>query len=167
MNVAVDSITFDFPAGWDVVKYDDWSFYRNQFGVGRRGIKAVDVLAIDPQSTLWFIEVKDYRRSRRSKASSLADEVARKVHDTLAALLPAKLGANDAAEQMFARAALSVSRVKVVLHLEQPVRHSKIFPRTINPANVQMELRRLLKAVDAHLRVAERAVMGSLAWSVR
>ena len=25
-------LRFDFPKGWRVSKFDDWSFYRNQFG---------------------------------------------------------------------------------------------------------------------------------------
>ena len=39
---------------------------------------------------------------------------------------------------------------RVVLNLEQPAQHSKPFPMAIDPANVQQELKRLVKAFDPH-----------------
>jgi hypothetical protein len=54
----------------------------------------------------------------------------------------------------------------LILHLEQPAKHSKRFPRAINPANVRQKLRQLLKPIDAHPVVAESARMGTLEWRV-
>jgi len=31
MDIQVDSLTFSFPDSWEVSKYDEWTFYRNQF----------------------------------------------------------------------------------------------------------------------------------------
>lgn len=121
---------------------------------------------ICPAKTAWFIEAKDYRIHQRTKPAELADEVAQKVFDTLAALLPAKLHATEAEEQALAQAVLKARKIRVVLHLEQPVKHSKLRPRAINPADVKQKLRQLLKPIDPHPFVAEKAAMGSLQWTV-
>ncbi|MGK4007141.1 hypothetical protein WMF31_31250 [Sorangium sp. So ce1036] len=165
-TVAVDGLDFEFPSTWMVSKYDEWTFYRKQFSRVRDGLKALDLLAVDPEGTAWLIEVKDYRGHVRTKPSALDDEVAGKVLDTLAALLPAKVNANDAQEAEMAAAVLGAKKLRVVLHLEQPEKHSTLRPRAINPADVQQALRRRLKPIDAHPLVAETSRMGSLAWKV-
>ncbi|WP_437949442.1 hypothetical protein WME98_00720 [Sorangium sp. So ce296] len=165
-TVAVDGLNFEFPSTWGTTKYDEWTFYRKQFSVVRDGLKALDLLAVDPEGTAWLIEVKDYRVHARTKPSALDDEVAGKVLDTLAAMLPAKVNANDAEEAEMATAVLGAKKLRVVLHLEQPKKHSTLRPRAINPADVQQALRRRLKPIDAHPFVAETSRMGSLAWRV-
>lgn len=165
-SVYVNRLTFAFPAGWSVSKYDDWSYYRNQFGKMRGGIKAVDLIAFEAGNTAWFIEAKDYRNSKRTKPSDLAEDVAQKVYDTLAAMLPAALNANDSAEQTFAADVCRVAGMRVVLHLEQPRKNSTLRPRAIDPAAVKGRLKALLKPIDARPVVAESSRMGSLAWSV-
>jgi hypothetical protein len=110
--------------------------------------------------------VKDYRVHPRTKPSEVSDEVSQKVLDTLAALLPAKVNANDADEQATAGTLLTAKKLRVVLHLEQPKKHSKLFPRAIDPANVQQKLRGLLKPIDAHPIVSEMIAMRSLPWAV-
>ena len=162
----VDGINFDFPDDWHVGKYDDWSFYCNRFCRMWNGIKSLDLLAIGPEKVAWLIEVKDYRVHKRTKAIDIADEVARKVFDTLAALLPAKVNADDTTEKMVACEIISASKLRVVLHLEQPAKHSKLRPRAINPADVKQKLRSLLKPIDAHPIVSEINRMGKLAWTV-
>lgn len=67
----VDGLNFDFPDDWQVSKYDDWSYYRNQFAKMWNGIKSLDLLAVDPVQTAWLIEVKDYRVNQRTKPSKL------------------------------------------------------------------------------------------------
>lgn len=162
----VDGLKFTFPAAWTAGKYDDWSFYRNQFGCMWNGIKSVDLLVLDPQRTAWFVEVKDYRVNQRTKPSDLGEEVAHKVFDTLAALLPASLNAHDQAEANFAGSVLKAKRLRVVLHLEQPTKRSALRPRAIDPAHVKSTLKRLLKAIDPHPFVAETRRLGTLGWSV-
>ncbi len=165
-SLTVDGLTFMFPAGWIAHKYDEWSFYKNQFGNMRDGIKAIDLLALEDKHTAWFVEVKDYRLHPRTKPSDVSDEVAQKVFDTLAALLPAATNANDASEQGMAREVLKANRIRVVLHLEQPVKHSHLRPRAIDVVAVTQKLKRLLKPSEAHPIVAEKAQMGSIQWSV-
>jgi hypothetical protein len=117
----------------------------------------------------WRSRTGSSRRARRScrTSISLADEVFEKVFDTLAALLPAWVNGDDALEQNVAARALRASRLRVVLHLEQPAKHSKLFPRAINPANVQQKLKQRLKPVDAHPIVCETTRMANLPWTVR
>ncbi len=165
-SLTVDGLDFAFPEGWRASRYDDWSFYRRRFARMRDGIKALDLLALSPTRTAWLIEVKDYRQHARTKSIELADEVGRKVFDTLAALLPASLGADDAAEKRMAKALLGGRELRIVLHLEQPAKHSRLRPRAINPPDVRQQLRRVLKPIDAHPLVVERGDMGTLEWTV-
>jgi hypothetical protein len=162
----VDGLSFSFPENWKIARYDDWAFYRNQFSRMWNEIKAVDMIALDLSLTFWLIEVKDYRINRRTKPTSLPDEVARKVYDTLAAILPAKINAASAEEKQMATDISSAQKIRVVLHLEQPRQDSKLFRRAIDPADVQQKIRKLLHPVDAHPKVVEKRDMRGLAWSV-
>ena len=180
-----------FPAGWQASKFDEWAFYRRQFSrlSGLRatcgakncgaeltcvacgkpastGTKAIDILAIEQTSCCWCIEIKDYRRGRRTKAIDLADEVAIKVRDSLAGLAAAAANANDESEQNQAISALACRRFRVVLHLEQPAKHSKLFPRALNPINVRDRLKQLVKGIDPHPLVVETTQMNGVTWSV-
>jgi hypothetical protein len=167
-TIEVGKLTFTFPKEWKASQYDAWSFYRNQFGRMRNGIKAVDVLACDDEDTAWFIEVKDYRANARTKPTDLGDEIAQKVFDTLAALLPAAINGNQKAERELARSLCSAKKLRVVLHLEQPKTRSKLHPRPIDPAHLTQKLRQLLKPVDAHPMVLdmESERMSFVKWDV-
>lgn len=164
-DVQVDGLTFTFPPSWKACKYDEWAFYRNQFFKMWSGIKAVDLIAIEGQD-IWFIEVKDYRRQRRTKTIDLAEEVATKVFCTLAAILPAKSNASDPLEKHFAEEVTDGRSLRVVLHLEQPLKTSKLFPRAIDPSKVQLKLRGIIKPIDPHPKVVESTQMQGLAWTV-
>ena len=165
-NLNVDGLVFSFPADWVVGQYDDWSFYRNQFIKLWQGIKSLDLLAVSPDKTAWLIEVKDYRQNKRTKPSELSVEVAHKVFDTLAAMLPAKVHACESTEKALATAVCRANGLRVVLHLEQPRHGSKLFDRAINPANLTQQLRKLLKPIDAHPRVIDHLTKRGVAWQV-
>lgn len=165
-SITEGQLKFNFPTPWQASKFDQWSFYRNQFQQVCGGAKAIDLLAVHPNVCCWSIEVKDYRQHGRSKTADLAGEIATKVRDTLAALVAAKVNANDEDERSMAMAALSCPRLRVVLHLEQPAKHSRLFPRAINPANIRQRLKQLIKAIDPHPLVLETARMNDVAWSV-
>ncbi|MEO5338329.1 MAG: hypothetical protein H7841_15775, partial [Magnetospirillum sp. WYHS-4] len=72
-----------------------------------------------------------------------------------------------ALEQQLAGRMLRARALRVVFHLEQPRKHSKLFPRVADPANIQQKLRSMLKPVDARPRVVETAHMQDLPWQVR
>lgn len=144
-------LTFTFPAGSCVTKYDEWSFYRNKVNsaFSAQGAKAVDLIYLQDDVT-WLIEIKDYRIHPRKKTIELWEEVAIKVRDTLVGMAAASFNANGQDEKAFARNALSKKRLRVVLHLEQPLRHTRLFPRALNPANIKLKLQQFLRAIDPH-----------------
>ena len=160
-------LVFDFPDDEsDAAKYDDWSFYRNQFQTVCGGAKAVDFVFVEAART-WLIEAKDYRRERRTKVVDLPSEVAAKVRDTLAGLAACRCNANDEDECRISDRALSTPNMGVVLHLEQPATPSKLFPRVADPASLTQKLKQLLKPVDAHPRVVDRlSLHPSMRWTV-
>lgn len=164
-------VTWAFPATWETTKYDETSFYRNQFnGFAGGGNKGVDILAYDPASrTLWMIEAKDFTSTPRDpKKPPLWTEVAEKVRGTLAGLFAAAVRATDAQEQQFARQAMNATSLRVVLHMEQPRKPSKTFPTSWDPADLQQKLRQLVRAVDAHPKVVDHQSSGlpwTAAWS--
>ena len=160
-------LTFTFPDQSTVDKYDDWSFYRNQFNSAFGGTKAVDLIYI-AGSTTWLIEVKDYRVDRRTKAIDLCEEVAIKVRDTLAGLVAAQSNASQATEKDFAKKAIRARSIRVVLHLEQPRNPSKLFPSVIAPANAVLKLRQQLRGVDAHPKVvSQHSLQPDMNWTVQ
>ncbi len=165
-SITEGNLQFAFPNEWQATTFDSWSFYRNQFQSVCGGSKAVDLLAIEPTACAWTIEVKDYRQHRRTKTIDLAEEVAVKVRDSLAALAAANVNANDSHERSMAHAALRCPRFRVVLHLEQPAKHSRLFPRAIDPVHIQQRLKQLIKAIDAHPLVVEMGRMNGVAWTV-
>ena len=164
-DIDVDGLIFKFPGNWQPTKFDKWSFYRKQFQNVCGGAKAVDLLALENGQCAWFIEVKDYRHHRRTKTIEIAYEVACKVRDSLAGLVAAHVNGNPDQKEK-ANAALHATRIRVVLHLEQPDRHSRMFPRAIDPAKVKQKLKQLIKAIDPHPLVLEMNRMGNVAWTV-
>ena len=161
-----EKLACDFPDNWHVTKYDDWAFYRRHFQNSCAGNRGVDFLGFDPAtSVLWMIELKDYRLGRRARDKMpLWEEVAVKARDTLAGLFVASLdpGHND---QTFAKQSLTCTKLRVVLHLEQPRTHSKLFPRPYDRADVQQKLKQLVKPIDAHPRVVELRDMAHVPWT--
>jgi hypothetical protein len=158
-------LRFDFPDQWEATQYDSWTFYENQFADSCGGNKAVDFLAHHPQEDpLWLIEVKDYRKHRRSKSIHVWDEMAVKVRDTLAGLVAARTS-GVVPDNHWAERGLKKPRLRCILHLEQPSKHSKLFPRTLDPARIQEKLRQVMKPIDPHARVTELNNMVHVPWT--
>jgi len=165
-TITEGALTFSFSSSGNSEKYDDWSFYRNKFGNVCGGSKAVDIIHIEESET-WMIEIKDYRVHRRTKVIDLGDEVALKVRDTLAGLVAAKFNATDMIEKQFSKRAIAAKKVHVVLHLEQPRKHSKLFPRAIDPSKILLKLKQRLKAIDAHPKVVDQnSLKPNMSWTV-
>ena len=159
-------LTFSFPGGWVAEPYDTWVIYQKHIKDCCCGLNAADFLAIDQENTLWIIEVKDYRIHRRGKIISLIDEMAIKVAHTLSGLVIAAKDSNHAQYQ-FARECVHVNRFRVVLHLEQPMKPSKLFPRQFMLADIQSKLKQLIKPIDAHPLVVEKDDLRYVGWNVR
>lgn len=158
----IDGLTFSFPDGWDAQKYDEWAFYRNQFGKQRNGIKAIDALAIDPDKCAFLIEVKDYRHPGTEKPSQLPAAIATKVLDTLSAMIPAKLHATVPEEKELAAAIVKCSSVRVIAHVELPQSHLPV----VDVADLKQKLGQLLRAVDAHPKVVSMQDLKGMKWKV-
>ena len=159
-------LTFSFPDHCEAGKYDEWSFYRNQFQSVAGGSKAVDILCLSDDAA-WLIEIKDYRQHPRQKLIEIDDEVASKVRDTPAGLAAATANANNPDEQGLARRALQRRRWRVALHLEQPDARSRLWPR-FSVANVLLKMRTKVKAVDAHPVVLDRETRHpNVPWTVQ
>ncbi|WP_022949218.1 hypothetical protein [Methylohalobius crimeensis] len=149
-------LTFSFANGCcDATAFDKWSFIRNQFQSICGGSKAVDFLCID-NDVLWIIEVKDYRRPGSKKPSNLSLDVAKKVRDSIAGLVAAQCNATDQDEKKFARKALRATQLRVVLHVEQPCKASKLFPKAVDPSDLKSKLKKLLKAIDPHPEIVDQ-----------
>lgn len=160
------ALTFTFPAGAQVCKYDEMSFYRNQFIKMADGIKAMDLVYVDDQ-TCWLIEVKDYRVHQRSKSIGLADEIAGKLCNTLAGLWAAKCNANDQDEKRFATAAIRARNIRVILHLEEPPQRRRLAPNKSLKAGLLHKMKQRLKCVDAHpCLVDQRSLKPEMNWTV-
>lgn len=86
-------LVFDIATSWGVHKYDRHKFFR---GLSGHGLKGVDFIALLPDGRLGLIEVKNYHPRpkvdgsthpvRRKKAADLAENLAKKFHDTQRAL---------------------------------------------------------------------------------
>jgi hypothetical protein len=167
-SITEGGLTFDFPVEWEVSKLDEWSFYRNQFQSVCNGTKAIDIMAVEPDhACVWLVEIKDYRRRVREKTTNVADEIARKVRDSLALVAVANVNANNDDEKARAGRALRSRKIRVVLHLEQTSTPSKLYPRKIDLANTQQKLRQLVRAIDPHALLREMSVMGACGGTVR
>lgn len=164
----VDGLQLTMPEGWWVWKYDDSSFHRNQFQSFAGGSKAMDAVAVSDEGTLWLIEVKDYRRHRRTKPSSVFAEVAEKTRATLAGLAVARVRANDQQECSLARQAMACGQIRVALQLAQAARPSRLFPQVVDPLDAQQQLKREVRAVDPHpVCVAGSPRDSRLPWTTR
>ncbi|MYN09770.1 hypothetical protein GTP77_20825 [Massilia sp. FT127W] len=166
-SITEGALTFDFPPGAKSSKYDDWSHYRNQFQNTCGASKAVDIV-VKENNALWLIEVKDFRQHARTKAIDLADEIAVKVRDTLAGLVSAQCHAVNTDEQRMAKELLKSRKLRVVCHLEQPAKHSRLRPRAFEPDKLELKLRTLLKAIDPHPAVVDKnSLHDTMNWTVR
>ncbi len=123
-------------------------------------------MAQDSSETLWLVELKDYRVHARTKSLELAEEIAVKVRDSLAGLFAAAVWHSDHVHRENARRHLRARSVRIVLHLEQAERHSKLFPRSYELSKLQQKLKQLVKVVDAHPLVIELGRSHRLPWSV-
>ena len=149
-TVDIDGQRLTVPQGWWVWRYDDSSFHRNQFQSLAGGSKAMDAVAWSDKGILWLIELKDYRRHRRVKPSSVFAEVASKARTTLAGLATAQVRANDPSEKSRAQQTMRCTDIRVALQIAQPVKPSRLFPQVVNPQDAQLLLRKQVRAIDPH-----------------
>lgn len=164
-RIDIGKLTFAFPGGCAVGKYDDWVFYRQYFQSTASSSKAVDILCV-ADDVAWLIEVKDYGLYRRTKQLDLAMEVATKVRDTLAGLAAASKRAKEHSERQLAQRAARTREWRVVLHLERPVSRTRYGQKAIDPSRQIIKLRGMLKAVDPDAMILSRDNLQGVPWTV-
>lgn len=119
-----ESLHFEFDDAWQVVHYDDEPVFHR--GIKRvQGTHDVDFIALRAGKQLFFIEVKDFRgyriqNKKRISNGELAELVAQKVRDTVAALVGARRSkVDDETWRELTRALEPGHAVRVVLWLEE------------------------------------------------
>lgn len=160
-------VEFRFPDAWKILRPEDTSYYNRHFQNIAGGCKEMDFMLFDPADrVLWLLEVKDYTTDRRTKTECILDEVAKKSRDSLALLYAGAVGDNAQAPSVghFARNTWRPSRIRVVLHIDQPRKPSKLFPGAPLAANAAQVLRNKVKAVDSHA-VVTSCREESLGWT--
>ena len=181
-NIAVDSRSFEFDDDWLVMKYDSTPYYNHQFKGKRKNakglkkeMKAVDLIAMNPDDgSLYLIESKDYRSHIRQKTETPADEFVHKVLDTLTGILPTALCSMrdvngrhaNAQEEILHRQLHEAQKMRLVFQFEQPQKHSKLFPRAYDPADMQSIIRRELGMIDSHALVIDANTQYKVQWTV-
>ena len=147
-------LRFEFPADWSVLRPGEASFYKKHFQGFCGGSKETDFVLKSGDGDWYLLEVKDYTTDRRTKPLDLVEELSIKVRDTLSLLLAG--AANDTTGKgvgVFLRGGAMPSKIRVVLHLEQPRNPSRLFPGATLKANFQDKLKKSLRCVDSHPRV--------------
>ena len=151
-------LEFIFPDGWQALKLDETEFYRKHFQ-NFAASKCVDIASFQAIGCeLWLIEVKDYRINRRTKTLDLFDELALKVRDSLALLFLAK-SKPEISSFNFAQKAADKPKIRVVLHLEQTAKPSKLYPHIVERDNARRKLAQTVRVVDPHPLFCEMSAM--------
>ncbi len=166
-TLTVDTLTFEFPDGWPVIKYDDCHFYRN----GPRkpeGTKAVDILAIGPRG-LFVIEATDFRGDRIEDKPKLVQECAQKIRDSLAILYGAH-SHGDRELEVFCHYLFSgpSGEIKVILVVEEDRPSSKKHKSfEAVRSSVRTAIRKRLRFLRAECNLHSCAdVPGNYGWTV-
>ncbi len=171
--MTVDSREFTFPAGWVCRKYeDDQSFYRNKIEPSFKfdkepGLKGVDIVAFSPDRQMWLIESKDYRHHQRTKPEDPAREFVLKVRDTLTGLMVAVVDRQDNTLDDIRRCVHAATSIRLAFQFEQPCRHSKLFPRVFDPADVQQQIKTKVRRICPHPLVIDATNQRCVPWKVR
>lgn len=165
---------FDFPDGWVVEKYDAWKFVKNDKGgqhLGFNGIKdqdirSVDFCAIDRDSILWFIEVKDYRKSIKKEESVFFRSICDKFLCSMAGLFAARYTARDGEKEFAEKCSCTIS-MRFVLHLELPEATNKWEAAIIDVKDIQDKMEQKFSRVAPNPLLVSIKYPQNLPWKVR
>jgi hypothetical protein len=150
-------VEFSFPDTWLVLRPEKASYYKRHFQNFAGGCKEMDFILFDPTANvLWLLEVKDYTTNPRKKTQCVLEEVVEKSRDSLALLYAGAICDNASAPSVgdFAKSSWVPSKVRVVLHLDQPSKPSRLYPGAKLAADATQALRAKVKAVDSHAFVS-------------
>lgn len=123
MIVEEGLLRFDFDNHhWQVIKFDEHTDYQKMQKC-LSATKAVDFVGVLNKTSLYFIEVKDFRgytvqNKKRLLTDELAVEIAQKVKDSVACLLGSHRTSSKAEDWKLFVQALLKNEIKVILWLE-------------------------------------------------
>lgn len=106
--------------------------------------------------------MKDYTTDPRLKKQCVFEEVAEKIRDSLALLIAGSIrdDPSNGGVRSFMDICSIPKDIKIVLHLEQPLKPSKLFPGVKIKADSTQMLRSKVKAIDPHARVTSTPLSG-------
>ena len=121
-SVKEKKLEFLFPKGWVAVKYDDTAFYRKTF-IKNGDPKAVDIIFIDENNNVNFLEVKDFtcheiENKKRIVTGELIEESRKKVYDTLVGMWAAKFCNDESLKKVTNTAFNAKSKIKIILFFQ-------------------------------------------------
>lgn len=162
-TITEGQLTFEFDDGLLVSKYDESSYYQNQFqNKCHTANKAVDIIVCHKKD-LWLIEVKDFRVGDRNPDKlPLEQELSQKVRDSLAGIFGAKFYTHtEDDEKCLFNAMNACKKLYFVLHIEQR-------KNEYNVADIKQKLKNLLKAVNPKILIVNKtnASQYGVPWSV-
>jgi hypothetical protein len=165
MQIIEGKLTFKFD--FDAIKFDDTAFYRNHFSRITNAIKAVDIVAVNKEIG-YLIEIKDYTdpNTKNLSMNELIEAVINKVISTLAAILPMKITANSEEEKSIAHNFSNANQIKVIVHIELPPKRRTLKQSNWDLSDLQIQLARRLRAIDAHPKVVSKDKLQDLPWIV-
>ena len=148
---------FEFPDDWQIEKYDAWTFVKNDKdgqrlgfnGIKERGIRSVDFCAIDAESNLWFVEVKDYRKSTKEYEDGFFTLICDKFLYSMSGLFAA------------------TKKLKFVLHLELPEPKNKWDAAIIDVKDIQEKMEQKFSRIAPNPFLVSMKYPQNLPWSVR
>ena len=159
------NLSFNFE--FDAIKFDDSSYYRHHFINIKDGIAAVDILAVN-SSTGYLIEIKDYTHpdTKNLTPNELIEAMLNKVVSTLAAILPMKNNSLIDEERNIAKKFSKTFSIRVVLHIEKSPPRRTLKQSCWDIQNIEADLERKLKPIDAHPKVVSKGNLKGLPWIV-
>lgn len=160
------SFDYEFPVGWQALKWDDSNFHQKHFQSFGGSSKAAEFVAFD-EKTLWLIECKDFRPNGRSKTVDLCDEIAQKFRATLAGLVCAR-NAQETQMRQFARSALKKTDIRCVVHWEHPAKPHRLWPtENMSRSDMRDKLRQRLKVADTKAELGnQKQLAATVPWKI-
>ncbi|MDR2891489.1 MAG: hypothetical protein LBV80_00125 [Deltaproteobacteria bacterium] len=164
---------FSFPKEWIVEKYDAWRFVKYDVGdehlgfngIKEKGIKSVDFCAIDTDSCLWLIEVKDFRKGRKDNDIGIFNNIVDKILYSMSGLFAARYTAERETEKKFAQQAATTQKMRFVLQIE--VQTTTDFDSYfIDIADIQHKMEQKLSRIAPNPIVASMNNLQGLPWNV-
>ena len=167
MIIQEGKLKFEF--AFKAIKLDDSLYYRNSFIKIQKGLKAVDILAVDTTRS-YLIEVKDYTHpnTKQLEPSKLIEDIVKKVVCSLAMLLPMREKSTDILEQEIIKEFLEKKEFIIAFHIELPPKRRTLKQSNYDLVDIRKRLKDKLKSIadGQNIKVVLKNNLKNLPWSV-